>query len=101
MTTWLQIEQAVANQIQNIKVDTAKDRIRLPLDIDRAQYQACLGHITTTALRLVQSNYTSTERPYRPCTGVFKATTGLPYAYKIDDIRALGISLLPSDFHPH
>jgi hypothetical protein len=32
---------------------------------------------------------------------VFSTTTGLPCAHRIEDIRELGISLLPSDFHLH
>jgi hypothetical protein len=35
LTTWRSIEQAVANQIQNIKASTASTQIRTPLDIDR------------------------------------------------------------------
>lgn len=101
LTTWLSFEQAVANQIQSIRADAAKDRIRTPLNLDRAQYHACFRYITSTALRLVHSNYTSTERPFKPCTGVFKTTTGLPCAHRIEDIREQGISLLPRDFHPH
>jgi hypothetical protein len=52
LATWLSIKQAMANQFQNIKADAAKDRIRAPLNIDQAQYQACFGYITTTALQL-------------------------------------------------
>jgi hypothetical protein len=57
LTTWLQIEQAVASQIQNIKDNAAKGRIRTPLHLNRDQYQACFGYITNIALRLVHSNY--------------------------------------------
>ena len=57
MTTWRSIEQAVANQIQNIKASTASARIRTPLDIDRRQYHACFSQITVTALRLVCDNH--------------------------------------------
>ena len=53
LTTWRSIEQAIANQIFNIKADAAKDRNKTLLYLDRVQYQACFGHITTTALRLV------------------------------------------------
>jgi hypothetical protein len=72
-----------------------------PLNFDRAQYRSCFGYITATALRLVQSNYDSTDQPSKPCTRVFKGTTGLPCVYTISDIRADKISLLPSDFHSH
>jgi hypothetical protein len=40
-------------------------------------------------------------RPLQPCTSVFAATTGLPCAHQVDYIRKEGLSLLPSDFHPH
>jgi histone H3/H4 len=96
LTTWLQIEQAVASQIQNIKANAVKDRIRTPLYLDRAQYQACFGFITNTALRLVDLNYTSTEKPLKPCTGVFTTTTGLPCEHRIEDIREARDSLRPS-----
>jgi hypothetical protein len=53
LTTWLSIEKAIANQIRTITYDLAKERIRIPLDLDRHLYQACFGIITTPALRLV------------------------------------------------
>jgi hypothetical protein len=86
LTTFLQIEQAVSSQIQNIKGNAAKDRILTPLHLNQAQYHACFGYITTTALRLAHSNFLCTARPLKPCTGVFKATTGLPCAHRIDDL---------------
>ena len=78
MTVWLQIQQAVSNQILNIKAEATQERMRTPLNLDQAQYHACFGYITTTALRLAHSNFLCTARPLKPCTGVFKATTGLP-----------------------
>ena len=101
LMAWLSIEQAIALQIQNIKADAARDRIRTPLNLDRAQYSACFNYITTTALRQVHSNYTSAKRPLQPCTGVFTATTGLPCVHRVDYIREERLSLLPDDFHPH
>jgi hypothetical protein len=101
LTVWLQIKQAVSTQIENIKAEAAKERMRTPLHLSRAQYQACFGHITNTALRLADTNYTGSVKPLKPCTGVFKTTTGLPYAHRIDDIRYAKESLYPSDFHRH
>jgi hypothetical protein len=101
LTTWLQIQQAVSTQIQNIKSITAKERMRTPLRLTRVQYQACFGHVTNTALQLADLNYQSAQKPLKPCTGVFKATTGLPCAHRIDDIRYAKESLYPSDFHRH
>jgi hypothetical protein len=101
LTVWLQIEQAVSNQILNIKAEATQERIRTPLNIDQAQYHTCFGYITTTALRLAHSNFLSTARPLKPCTGVFKATTGLPCVHRIDDLRYARESLYPSDFHGH
>ena len=79
----------------------ARDQIRTPLDIDRALFQACFNKITVTALRLARDNYIFTEKPLKSCTGVYTATTGIPCAHKIEDIREQGISLLPKDFHVH
>jgi histone H3/H4 len=101
LTTWLQIQQAVSTQIQNIKSITAKERMRTPLRLTRVQYHACFGHVTNTALQLADLNYQSAQKPLKPCTGVFKATTGLPCAHKINDIQFARESLYPSDFHPH
>ena len=101
LTTWLSIEQAVANQIQDLKNHLAKDKIQTPLSLDRAQYHACFSHVIVTALRLAYSNYTNTEKPLKPCIGVFSTTTSLPCTYRINNIRAQGMSLMPSDFHPH
>ena len=50
LTTWLQIQQAVSTQIQNIKTIAGKERMRTPLRLSRVQYQACFGYITNTAL---------------------------------------------------
>ena len=102
LTVWLQIEQAVSSQIENIKAIAARDRIQTPLHLNsRVQYQACFGYITNTALRLANANYTSSAKPLKACTGVFKRTTGLPCAHKINDIQYTGESLYPSDFHRH
>jgi hypothetical protein len=101
LTTWLQIEQAISSQIQNIKANAAKDRIRTPLHLDQALYYLCFHYIMTTALRLVYSNYTNTAKPLKPCTRVFTITTSLPCAHRVDDIRYAGDSLRPSDFHGH
>jgi hypothetical protein len=87
--------------VKNIKENAAKDRIRTPLHLDQALYHECFHYITTTALRLVYSNYTSTAKPLKPCTGVFTTTTGLPCVHRVDDIRYAGDSLRPSDFHGH
>ena len=100
-TVWLQIQQAVSSQIQNIKSDAANSRIKTPLHLNRAYYEACFGYITNTAIRLANSNYTGAARPLKPCTGVFTTTTGLPCAHIIDKIREDGDSLLPSHFHRH
>ena len=89
LTTWCSIEQAVANQILNIKTNSAKDRIRTPLDIDRTQFQACFSQITVTAIRLAYNNYIRTEKPLKPCTGVYTTTTGLPCAHILEDKRQI------------
>ena len=101
LIVWNSIQQAVTNQIESIQNNAAKDRIRTPLDLDQAQYGACFGYITIVALRKAHANFTQKARPFKPCTGVFTATTGLPCAHRIDDVRVLGVSLLPSDFHTH
>jgi hypothetical protein len=101
LTTWLAIERAVANQIRSIKGYTAQARVRIPVDLDRAQYHACYSSITTVALRLAQEHYNLAEKPLKACSGVYTATTGLPCAHRIEDIRGQGGSLLPEDFHKH
>jgi hypothetical protein len=101
LTVWLQIQQAVSSQIENIKAIAENERIQTPLHLNRLQYQACFSYITNTALRLADLNYRSAEKPLKPCTGVFKRTTGLPCAHRIDDIQYAKESLYPSDFHGH
>jgi hypothetical protein len=101
LTTWLAIERTVANQIHSIKGYTAQARIRTPVDLDRAQFHACYSSITTVTLRLAQEHYVLAEKPLKACSGVYKATTGLPCAHQIEDIRGHGGSLLPEDFHKH
>ena len=34
LTTWLQIQQAVSSQIENIKANAAKERIQTPLHLN-------------------------------------------------------------------
>jgi hypothetical protein len=101
LTTWLSIERAISNQTRALQRNKAKDQIRTPIDLDRAQYHACFGYITTTALRLVQEHYTSANKPLRPCTGVYTATWGLPCAHQLDRAKELGLSLLLEHFHEH
>ena len=101
MTTCRAIERTVANQIHSIKGYTAQSRIRTPVDLDRAQYHACYSQITVVALRLAQEHYDLAEKPLKACSGVYTATTGLPCAHRINDIRVQGGSLLPEDFHKH
>jgi hypothetical protein len=101
LTTWLAIERAVANQIHSIKGYTAQARIRTPIDLDRAQFHACYSQITTVALRLAQEYYILARKPLKACSGVYTATTGLPCAHRIKDIRGQGGSFLPKEFHKH
>jgi hypothetical protein len=54
-----------------------------------------------TAIRLVEDHYISLKRPFENCTGVFTATTGLPCGHKVQEVKELGISFLPEDFHLH
>jgi hypothetical protein len=99
LTVWLQIQQAVSNQILNIKAEATQERMQTPLNLNQAQYHTYFSYITTTALRLAHSNFLCIARPLKPCIGVFKATTSLPYIHRIDDIRYTKESLYPSDFH--
>jgi hypothetical protein len=101
LTTWLAIERAVANQIHSIKGYTAQARIRTPIDLDRAQFHAYYSQITTVALRLAQEHYILADKPLKPCSGIYTATTGLLCTHRIEDIRGQGGSLLPEDFHKH
>jgi hypothetical protein len=101
LNTWRSIEQTATRQIITIKTNAARSRIQTPLVLDQAQYSACFGYITTVALRKAHANFTQKARPFNVCTGAFTRTTGLPCAHHIDDIRVLGVSLLPSDFHRH
>jgi hypothetical protein len=101
LTTWRSIEQAVSNQIQTIKANSARDQMRTPLTLNRRHYHACFGYITTTALRLVQDHYDDSEKPLKPCTGVFNTTTGLPCAHMLEDVKEQQTSLLPEHFHKH
>ena len=73
----------------------------MPIDLDRAQFHACYSQITTVALRLAQEHYILAEKPLKPCSGVYNATTGLPCAHRINHIRQQRGSLLPEDFHKH
>ncbi|KAJ8103404.1 hypothetical protein POJ06DRAFT_188279, partial [Lipomyces tetrasporus] len=57
--------------------------------------------ITTVALRLAQEHYILAKKPLKPCSGIYTATTGLPCAHRIEDIRGQRGSLLPEDFHKH
>ena len=75
--------------------------MHIPIDLDRAQYHACYSSITTVALRLAQEHYDLAKKPLKACSGVYTATTGLPCAHRIEDIRGQGGSLLPEDFHKH
>jgi hypothetical protein len=87
--------KAVANQIQNLKGNSAKDRIRTPLSLGRAVYQPCFGHITVVQLQKAHQHYTSAEKPLKECTGVFTTTTGLPCAHT-SSLNTLLLACLPT-----
>jgi hypothetical protein len=106
LSTWRSIEQAVANQITEIKARSARARTRTPIEIDQRQYHACFSQITVTALQDVRKNHQKAlqkahalKKPLDPCTGVYTITTGLPCAHKVEDTRQLGLQ--PQDFHAH
>jgi hypothetical protein len=106
LSTWRSIEQAVANQIAEIKACSARARTRTPIEIDQRQYHACFSQITVTALQDVRENHQKAlqkaralKKPLDPCTGVYTMTTGLPCAHKVEDTRQLGLQ--PQDFHAH
>jgi hypothetical protein len=101
LTTWRSIERAVTCQIIIIKMNADRSRIQTPIALDQAQYSACFGYITFTALHKAHANYIEKERLLGACTSIFTATTGLPCAHRVDNVRRLGVSLLPSDFHIH
>ena len=101
LTTWRSIEQTATRQIITIKNNATRSRIQTPLVLDQAQYSACFGYITNVALRKAHANFVQKARPFNACTGAFTRTTGLLCAHHIDNIRVLGVSLLPSDFYRH
>ena len=59
----------------------------MPVDLDRAQYHACYSQIIIVALRLAQEYYNLAEKPLKAYSRVYIATTGLPCAHRINDIR--------------
>ena len=76
-------------------------KLRITSDEIRAAMKvAGLTDITVIDLKLPIGIWPS-AKPLKPCTGVFKHTTGLPCAHKINDIQYTGESLYPSDFHGH
>lgn len=56
LTAWLLIQQDMTDQINSLKGNRARDQMRTPIELDRSQYYACFGYITTTALRLVHEH---------------------------------------------
>ena len=44
------------------------------------------SQITTVTLRLAQEHYILAEKPLKSCSGIYKTTTGLPSAHRIEDI---------------
>jgi hypothetical protein len=92
---------AVAKQIRTIHRNDARNQIRVSLALDKKTFRACFSTITTQALRDVRRHNISIKRPLGPCTGVFTKTLGLLCAYIIDERKALGLGLIPQDFHLH
>lgn len=91
----------MANKFQNIKENSAGERIKTPLTLNRSTYHACFSYITNTAIRLVEDHYISLKRPFQTCTRVFIAITGLPCGHRVHEAKELRVSFLPGDFHPH
>ena len=99
LTTWMNIEDAIKNQVHLLLVEENSARDRTPLYLDRAVFHGVFGVVTWYACRQVQEHYDKTEKPYKPCTGVFTRVTGLPCAHKYDERRTT--SFIPTDFDQH
>ena len=100
LTTWLNIEAAVINQISRIHTEANSERDRTPLYVDRKAFRGIFGIVTWHACRKVQDHYDTMERPYKECTGIFTRVTGLPCAHLYDRRRDSG-GFIPDDFHRH
>ena len=95
----MNIEDAIKNQARLLLVEESSARDRTPLYLDRAVFHGIFGVVTWYACQRVQEHYDKTEKPYKPCTGVFTRVTGLPCAHKYDERRAM--SFIPTDFDQH
>src|SRR6266487_1488801 len=87
LTTWLNIEGAIINQVHRIAVEDSSERDRIPLELNRELFRSVFGVVTWYACRKVQSHYSTTTKPYKQCTGTFTRVTGLPCAHVYDERR--------------
>lgn len=79
MSTWLKIEAALLNQLDNISSRTALGRDTTPLTLDNKLFQGVFGVVTWYALRLVQYHCEQQVHPLKSCTGTLQS----PWVYLV------------------
>ena len=85
LTTWLNIEGALLNQVSRIQTQDNSDHDRTPLSIDWNIFHSVFDIVTWYACWKFQAHYDSMQKPFKPCTGIFSRVTGLPYAHIYDE----------------
>ena len=90
------IELLLTNELHNHLIAFDEAKMRYPLDLRKAIYSKIAPHITSVAIRKINSQYESlTNQPtvITACTGVFTTTTGLPCKHRIQEYLFQGTGL--------
>jgi hypothetical protein len=94
------MEAAQKDRLMQIKTTADVKRSSTPLTIDHKLFPSVFGVVTWYALRKVVDNNMSKERPWKPCTGAFTRSMGLPCHHVCDAKRELG-GVAIEDFDEH
>jgi hypothetical protein len=100
-TAWKAISNAVTNQIRSLRMGSAQQGMKTPLDITNAIYEQVRSWVSFHALRQVQAHRNSLGILERRCTGLFTSSLGLPCAHRIRELQTAGQRLSLDDFDPH
>jgi len=90
-----------AGSIANYGADKANEEVRQLTRLPSPLFDAVNKVIHTYALKKTDDLRKQHLLAFRPCSGVYSRTMGMPCAHQLHAAEASGRGLSPYDFHPH
>ncbi|KAL2885279.1 mutator-like element transposase [Ceratocystis lukuohia] len=95
------IKRTILAQIKELRQMQASQKMRVPLDIPVALFEAVHGWVSHQALRKVQEQQQLLGKPLKACTRSFTSSLGLPCAHTLQLLQETNQNLSLQYFHPH